>query len=42
MIEEQRTTLKETHLEKSPIGITGFDAITDGRLPKGLTIYKNS
>ena len=35
MIEEKSPTLKETHLDKSPIAITGFDAITDCRLPKG-------
>jgi hypothetical protein len=35
MIEEKSTTLKEKHLEKSLIGITGFDDITDCGLPKG-------
>ncbi len=29
MIEEKNPTLTEKHLEKSPIGITGFDEITD-------------
>jgi len=29
IIEERNPTLKEKHLEKSPIGITGFDDITD-------------
>ncbi len=37
MIEEDNQTLTEKHLEKSPIGITGFDDITDGGLPKGHT-----
>ena len=37
MIEEKNPTLKEKHLEKSPIGITGFDDITDCGLPKGHT-----
>jgi circadian clock protein KaiC len=37
MIEENGLILGETHLEKSPIGITGFDEITDGGLPKGCT-----
>lgn len=37
MVEEESPTLKETHLEKSPIGIEGFDDITDGGLPKGRT-----
>jgi len=35
MIEEKSPTLKETYLDKSPIAITGFDDITDCRLPKG-------
>ena len=30
MIEEKDIILGETHLEKSPIGIDGFDDITDG------------
>ena len=37
MIEEKDIIIGETHLEKSPIGITGFDDITDGGLPKGRT-----
>jgi circadian clock protein KaiC len=37
MIEEKDIILGEKHLEKSPIGITGFDEITDGGLPKGRT-----
>ncbi len=37
MIEEKNPTLTEKHLDKSPIGITGFDDITDGGLPKGRT-----
>jgi circadian clock protein KaiC len=37
MIEENSPTLTEKHLEKSPIGITGLDDITDGGLPKGRT-----
>jgi circadian clock protein KaiC len=36
-MEEKSPTLKETCLEKSPIGIDGFDDITDGGLPKGRT-----
>jgi len=32
-------TLNEKHLEKSPIGIHGFDDITDGGLPKGRTTF---
>jgi circadian clock protein KaiC len=35
MIEERNPTLKEKHLEKSPISITGFDDITDSGLPNG-------
>jgi len=37
MIEEKSRTLTKKYLEKSPIGITGFDDITDGGLPKGRT-----
>jgi KaiC/GvpD/RAD55 family RecA-like ATPase len=37
MIEGKDIIIGETHLEKSPIGITGFDDITDGELPKGRT-----
>ena len=37
MVEEESPTLKETHLEKSPIGIDGLDDITDGGLPRGRT-----
>ena len=37
IIEEKNTTLTEKPLDKSPIGITGFDDITDGGLPKGHT-----
>ncbi len=37
MIEEKSPTSTEAHLEKSPIGIDGFDDITDGGLPKGRT-----
>ncbi len=37
MIEEESPTLTEAHLEKSPIGITGLDELTDGGLPKGRT-----
>ena len=36
-MKKQNLTLKEKHLEKSPIGINGFDDITDGGLPKGRT-----
>ena len=37
MLEENNQALIEKHLEKSPIGITGFDEITAGGLPKGRT-----
>jgi circadian clock protein KaiC len=37
MIEEKNPTLTEKHLDKSPIGITGFDDIIDGGLQKGHT-----
>ena len=37
MIEEKDTILGETRLEKSPIGITGFDNITDDGLQKDCT-----
>jgi circadian clock protein KaiC len=37
MIEENNPPLTKKHLEKSPIGITGFDDITDGGLPRGRT-----
>jgi hypothetical protein len=36
MIEEKCTTLKEKHLEKSPIGINCFDDSTYCRPLKGL------
>jgi circadian clock protein KaiC len=44
MIEEKSSTLKENHLEKSPIGITGFDEITDGGLPKcrATLVYRSA
>lgn len=43
MIEERIPTLKEKHLEKDPIGITSFDDITGGGLPKDRTtlVYGN-
>jgi len=37
MTQQKSPTLKEKHLKKYPIGITGFDDITDGGLPKGRT-----
>jgi biotin synthase-like enzyme len=44
MTKQKSPTLKEKHLKKYPIGITGFDDITDGILPKGriALVYGNT
>ncbi len=44
MTKQKSPTLKEKHLEKYPIGITGFDDITDDVLPKGriTLVYGNA
>jgi len=42
MIEQKIPTLNEKHLEKSQIGIHGFDDITDDGLPKDVESFNKS